>query len=141
MSVDRTVHLTLDDALWIHGEQVRLFGGAPDVRDRALLESALGRLLSGYLADLIEKAAALWEGLTRNHPFVDGNKRVGLACADVFLGLNGWRLDASPEAVSRFILSGLEEGAFSKETLEAWLRGHAKPHRVWAVRPGAASQS
>lgn len=116
-------YLTLDDALYIHTEQLRLFGGAKGVRDLGLIESALLRPQTGYYADLIEQAAALWESLAMNHGFIDGNKRVAFACMDIFLGLNGARLEADPDEVIAFIYHHLEAGSFRKPVLEAWLRG------------------
>lgn len=117
-------YLTLEDALFIHSAQLRLFGGAPGVRDFGLIESALLRPQTGYYADLVEQAAALWESLAMNHGFIDGNKRVAFACTDVFLGLNGARLEAEPDAVITFIYRHLEAGTFRKGVLDAWLRAH-----------------
>jgi death on curing protein len=117
-------YLTLDDALFIHAEQLQLFGGAPGVCDMGLIESVLLRPQTGYYGDLIEQAAALWESLAMNHGFVDGNKRVAFACLDIFLGLNGARLAAKPNAVIAFIYQHLEAGTFRKDVLEAWLRQH-----------------
>jgi death-on-curing protein len=117
-------YLGLDDALYIHAEQLRLFGGASGIRDLGLIESALLRPQTGYYADLIEQAAALWESLAMNHGFVDGNKRVAFACMDIFLGLNGARLEAEPGAVIDFIYHHLEGGTFRKPVLEGWLRAH-----------------
>ncbi len=117
-------YLTLEDALYIHAEQLRLFGGAKGVRDHGLIESALLRPQTGYYADLVEQASALWESLAMNHGFVDGNKRVAFACMDIFLGLNGAALDAEPEAVIAFIYRHLEAGTFRKPVLEEWLRAH-----------------
>lgn len=118
------VYLTAADARFIHAEQLRLFGGAPGIRDPGLLASAVVRPQSGYYADLIEQAAALWESLAMNHPFIDGNKRVAFACTDIFLGLNGARLEAEPDAVIAFIYGHLEAGTFRKQVLEQWLRRH-----------------
>lgn len=59
-----------------------------------------------------------------NHPFIDGNKRVAFACMDIFLGLNGARLEAEPGAVIVFIYGHLEGGTFRKPALEEWLRRH-----------------
>ena len=115
-------YLTLEDALYIHDEQLRLFGGAPGVRDLGLIESALLRPQTGYYADLMEQAAALWESLAMNHGFVDGNKRVAFACLDIFLGLNGARLEAEPDEVIAFIYHHLEAGTFRKDVLDEWLR-------------------
>ena len=118
------VYLTLEDALYIHAELLAAFGGAPGVRDPGLVESALLRPQTGYYADLIEEAAALWESLAMNHGFIDGNKRVAFACLDLFLGLNGLRLDADNESVIAFIYRHLEAGTFAKDVLDTWLRDH-----------------
>jgi death-on-curing protein len=117
-------YLSLDDALYIQAEQLRLFGGAAGVRDHGLIESALLRPQTGYYVDLIEQAAALWESLAMNHGFIDGNKRVAFACMDIFLGLNGAVLKAEPDDVIAFIYRHLEEGTFRKPVLEEWLRAH-----------------
>ena len=117
-------YLTLDDALYIHTEQFRLFGGAKGVRDHGLIKSALLRPQTGYYADLVEQAAALWESLAMNHGFIDGNKRVAFACMDIFLGLNGARLEAEPEDVITFIYRHLDAGTFRKPVFEEWLRVH-----------------
>ena len=113
-------YLTLEDALYIHGEQIRLFGGAEGVRDLGLIVTVLLRPQTGYYADLVEQAAALWESLAMNHGFVDG--RVAFACLDIFLGLNGARLEAEPYQVIAFIYRHLEAGTFHKPVLEEWLR-------------------
>lgn len=118
------VYLSIDDALYIHAEQIRLFGGASGVRDLGLIESALLRPQTGYYRDLVEEAAALWESLAMNHGFVDGNKRVAFACTDVFLELNGHFLNADPDAVIAFIYRHLEAGTFNKPALQAWLGEH-----------------
>ncbi|MCO5156064.1 MAG: type II toxin-antitoxin system death-on-curing family toxin [Aquamicrobium sp.] len=117
-------YLALDDVLYIHAEQLRLFGGAHGVRDHGLIESALLRPQTGYYADLIEQAAALWESLAMNHGFVDGNKRVAFASMDIFLRLNGARLEAVPAEVVAFIYRHLEAGTFRKPVLDEWLRRH-----------------
>lgn len=96
-------YLSLGDVLFIHREQLRLFGGAPGIRDLGLIEAALLRPQTGYYDGIIEEAAALWESLAMNHGFVDGNKRVAFASVDIFLELNGHRIDAEPQAVIDFI--------------------------------------
>lgn len=117
-------YLTLDDALYIHAEQLRVFGGAVGVRDHGLIVSLLLRPQTGYYADVIQQAAALWESLAMNHGFIDGNKRVAFACMDIFLGLNGARLETEPETVIAFIYRHLEAGTFRKAILDEWLRQH-----------------
>lgn len=122
-----TEYITLDEALRIHEILLAEFGGAPGVRDRGLIESALLRPQTGYYSDLIEEAAALWESLAMNHGFVDGNKRVAYACLELFLQLNGADISASNSDIEHFIYSHLEAGTFQKDVLEAWLRSHTIP--------------
>jgi death-on-curing protein len=122
-----TDYVTLDEALRIHEVLLAEFGGAQGVRDMGLLESALLRPQTGYYADLVEEAAALWESLAMNHPFVDGNKRVAYAVLELFLQTNG--LDVVPDnpTVERFIYSNLEAGTFRKDVIEPWLRKNTRP--------------
>ena len=77
-------YLSLDEVLSIHERIIEHFGGPPGVRDLGLLESALFRPRTGYYQDIAEMAAALFESLIMNHPFVDGNKRVAFFATDVF---------------------------------------------------------
>ena len=122
-----TQYLTIEDAFEIHNAQVARFGGASGVRDAGLIEAALLRPQTGYYTDLIEEAAALWESLTMNPGFVDGNKRLGFACTYVFLRLNEVVLTAAPDEVEAFILGSLETGTFTKDNLDAWLRANTQP--------------
>ena len=121
------VYLTLDDVLWIHSEQLRLFGGAQGVRDEGLILSALLRPQTGYYADLIEEAAALWESLTMNHGFIDGNKRVAFASTILFLQANGVEPTGTEEAWLNFIYGHLDAGTFRKPVMEDWLHEHTQP--------------
>jgi death-on-curing protein len=121
------IYLTLDDVLWIHEEQLRLYGGAAGVRDKGLILSALLRPQSGYYADLIEEAAALWESLAMNHGFVDGNKRVAFAGTILFLEANGASPTGTEEEWIAFIYDNLEAGTFRKDALEDWLNQHGEP--------------
>lgn len=114
--------LDMEDVLELHRAQLARFGGAAGIRDAGLIEAALARPQSGYYGDLIEEAAALWESLTMNHGFVDGNKRVGFAAVYVFLRVNGITIKADADVTLRFILDALESGSFRKEVLESWLR-------------------
>lgn len=117
-----TLHLTRDEVLSVHLALVARFGGMQGVRDLGLLESALHRPVTGYYRDLVESAAALFESLLMNHPFVDGNKRVAFFATDVFLRLNGWRIVVQPEDAHRHLIDLLERGECNLETLDAWLR-------------------
>lgn len=121
------VYLTLDEALRIHQRLLEAFGGAAGVRDLGLIESALLRPQTGYYADLIEEAAALWESLAMNHGFVDGNKRVAYACTELFLQLNGFDIVPGNKTIEKFIYSHLEAGTFRKDVIEPWLRHNTSP--------------
>ena len=94
--------------------------------DHGLLESALYRPQTGYYADLIEEAAALWESLVQNHPFIDGNKRTAFAAAYTFLAINGAVLTADSGAAYGFISGLYEQGTFSFDDLVSWLRINVK---------------
>lgn len=122
-----TEYLTLDEALRIHEVLIDAFGGAAGVRDMGLLESALLRPQTGYYGDLIEEAAALWESLAMNHPFVDGNKRVAYAATELFLQLNGLDIAPGNRTIETFIYRHLEAGTFNKDVLDAWLRKNTGP--------------
>jgi len=122
-----TLYLTLEDALHLHREQIAHYGGAAGVRDEGLILSVLLRPQTGYYADLVEEAAALWESLAMNHGFIDGNKRVAFASLLVFLQVNGLTLTAEPDDVIAFIYGQLESGKFRKDVLDAWLRENTGP--------------
>lgn len=99
-----TLFLALDDVLAIHGRQVQRYGGAHGLRDVGLLQSALGLPQASFAGELLHgsvatQAAAYLFHIVSNHAFVDGNKRVGLAAALVFLRLNGHRLAATEDEV------------------------------------------
>src|SRR6266481_4507855 len=112
-----TDYLTLPEVLAMHADQIERYGGAQGVRDHGLLESALYRPQTGYYADLIEEAAAMWESLAQNPPFVDGNKRTAFAATYTFLAIHGIRLTADAEATYQFISVLYEAGRFSFENL------------------------
>jgi len=120
-----TDYLTVADILAIHEDQIERYGGSHGVRDMGALESALFRPQTGYYADLIEEAAALWESLAQNHPFIDGNKRVAFAGTYVFLAANGLTIEADPLEAYDFINGLYERQDFRFEHLVVWLRTHA----------------
>lgn len=122
-----TVHyLTLDEVLSIHADQVACYGGSSGVRDHGQLQSALFRPQSGYYADVIAEAAALWESLSQNHPFVDGNKRTAFASMYSFLGINGFELEAEWDTAAQFVLELYESHNMTFTNLEAWLRQNTR---------------
>jgi death on curing protein len=120
--------LDLDVVLDFHAEQLALFGGAEGIRDRGLLESALARPVNKFAygeTEVSALAAAYGFGIARNHPFFDGNKRAALAAMIVFLGLNGFDLDAPQEAATAIILS-LAAGEITEDILTRWITDHIK---------------
>jgi death-on-curing protein len=117
-----TDYLTIIEVLAIHHDQIERYGGAHGVRDFGLLEAALYRPQTGYYEDVIEEAAALWESLAMNHPFVDGNKRVAVAAMITFLAINGYAIKPDSREIYRLIIENLEGRSFSYDRLAAWLR-------------------
>ena len=120
-------YLTLADVLDIHADQIAVYGGAPGLRDPGQLEAALFRPQSGYYADVIAEAAALWESLSQNHPFVDGNKRTAFAATFTFLAINGVNLTADADEVWPFVSRLYDRNEFAFNALDAWLRDRTEP--------------
>jgi death-on-curing protein len=81
---------------------------------------------SGYYQDIIQEAAALWESLSQNHPFVDGNKRVAVTVTAAFLKVNGYLLLFDDLEAFSFLIGLYESGAMQFVELDKWLRVHAK---------------
>lgn len=122
--------LDVGDVLQIHADQLERYGGPSGVRDLGLLESAVsmprashaGEFLHG---DLFAMAAAYLFHITRNHPFLDGNKRTGAASALVLLDLHGIEMTASDDALHDLVI-GVATGTVSKETVAHFLRVHSR---------------
>ena len=121
--------LTIEELLESHQEQIRNYGGTQGIRDLGLLESAVaqpaasfdGRLLH---ADVFEIAAAYLFHIVQNHPFIDGNKRVGLEAALLFLELNGNSLEAPDEKLLKLVLD-VAQGQRLKPEIAEFFRTHA----------------
>jgi death-on-curing protein len=118
--------LTLEEVLDIHAMQLGRFGGGEGIRDRGLLESALAQPAATFGGqfiheDLFAMAAAYLFHIVRNHPFVDGNKRVGLLSALVFLDLNGIALEHGSEALYELTMA-VAEGRVDKAYVNTELR-------------------
>jgi len=121
-----TLYLSLDQVLQIHEAQIERFGGATGLRDPGALESAVARPAMTFggedlYPDVPSKAAALMHSLVMNHAFVDGNKRVGVTAAELFLRLNGYRLDASDPELEELTLT-VAKGELDAEALAIWFR-------------------
>jgi death-on-curing protein len=120
--------LTLSEVIHLHRLIVSSSGGAGGIRDLGALESAVAQPHASFggrdlCASLIEKAAALSFSLVRNHPFLDGNKRVGHAVLETLLVLNGFELAASVSEQEQVFLS-LAAGSLSREAFVHWLEAH-----------------
>ena len=123
------VWIDLAVILAVHEEQLAEHGGAAGIRDQGLLESAMSRPrnLAHYgEPDVAELATAYAFGLARNHPFIDGNKRSAFVAAELFLALNGWRLQADDAACVMAMLA-LASGDTDEPTFAIWLRERIDP--------------
>ncbi|MGB1800693.1 MAG: type II toxin-antitoxin system death-on-curing family toxin [Gammaproteobacteria bacterium] len=107
----------------MHTVLMQRYGGATGIRDMGALEAALYRPQSGYYENIIQEAAALLESLAINHPFIDGNKRIAFAAMDVFLRINGYRLNQKPDEIYNQMMQLFNEKQFDVEHLEVWLKG------------------
>jgi death-on-curing protein len=122
-----TEYVTTADALFFHKQLIERYGGATGIRDAGALESALLRPQTGYYDTVIHEAAALFESLVQNHPFVDGNKRVAFAVVDVFLRINGYSIIADSRAIYEFMMRLFEARKFDLEHLVPWLQENVRP--------------
>ena len=121
-----TCYLTLAEVVAMHADLIERYGGTPGLRDPGLLDAALYRPQSGYYQDIVEEAAALWESLDQNHPFIDGNKRAAFAAAHAFLFVNGLTVVAEPLRAFAFLDDLRARGEFDFARLDAWLREHTR---------------
>ena len=118
-------YLTAKQIMFIHSRLIKETGGSQGVHDLSALLSAAGRPQSSFddedlYPDLYSKAAALLDSLIRNHPFVDGNKRTGMAAAALFLRRNGYILKATNAELVRGAL-GVAQSQLDLEQIAAWL--------------------
>ena len=121
-------YLTLEEVLELHRLALEQSGGLAGLRDLGGLDSALSQPQmafggQGLYPSLGEKAAALGFSLVCNHPFVDGNKRVGHAATETLLVLNGWELAAGVDEQEQVIL-GVAAGTLKRDEFTAWVRSH-----------------
>ena len=117
-------------ALAIHDEQLAEHGGLPGVRDITLVQSALFRpknLFAYGNPDLAELSASYAFGISRNHGFLDGNKRTAFVVALVFLLDHGYELTASDEEAVAEMLA-VADGEISESELATWFRSHSRPY-------------
>lgn len=120
--------LSIDDVLESHAEQIATYGGSDGIRDIGLLQSAVAQpeaTFGGQFlhADLFEMAAAYLFHIVQNHPFVDGNKRVGLEAALLFLEINDLPIDTTDEALVGLVLQ-TAQGQATKQQIAEFFRTH-----------------
>lgn len=120
------LYLSVEQILLLHETGIEMFGGSAGLRDRGALESAVARPTMTFggedlYADEASKAAALLHSLVMNHAFVDGNKRVGIAAAELFLRLNGYRLAGDDSELEELTMT-VARGEIDAEALAIWFR-------------------
>jgi len=118
----KVYYLTVADLLTMHSVSIKLHDGSSGIRDLGALEAAIYRPQTGYYDDLIAEAAALFESLAVNHPFIDGNKRVAFAATDTFLRVNGYKINANSAVIYKKMMELFDNKSFRFEKLEPWLR-------------------
>jgi len=122
------IYLTVEQILFLHARLVAETGGSHGVRELGSLLSAVARPQASFddqdlYPDLFTKAAALMDSLIRNHPFLDGNKRTGIAAAALFLRINGYRLNATNDELEKFAL-GVAQSRHELAEIATWLHAH-----------------
>lgn len=126
-------YLTVSEVLDIHRQVVQQSGGSHGVRDLGAIESAVAQPQMTFsekelYPTIVEKASALGFSFIQNHPFVDGNKRIGHAAMETFLILNGYQIVASVDEQEQIILQ-VAASKVSREAFTDWLRAHIEPLR------------
>lgn len=120
------LYLSVEQILLLHETGIEMFGGSAGLRDRGALESAVARPTMTFggedlYPDEASKAAALLHSLVMNHAFVDGNKRVGIAAAELFLRLNGYRLAGDDSELEELTMT-VARGEIDAEAIAIWFR-------------------
>ncbi len=124
------IYLTAEQNLFLHARLVAETGGGHGVHDLSSLLSAVGRPQASYdgvdlYPDLFSKAGALLDSLIRNHAFLDGNERTGIAAAFLFLRINGYWLEATNSELEKFTLA-VAQSKHTTDEIASWLRAHAR---------------
>jgi death-on-curing protein len=121
---------TVPEVLELHRRLILVSGGSHGLRDRGALESSVAQPQQTFGGDdlyptIASKAAALGFSLIQNHPFIDGNKRIGHAALEVMLLLNGFELDADVDEQEKVILA-VASGAMSRDEFLSWVEQHMR---------------
>lgn len=120
--------------IYLYQQLIAQSGGSLGLRDDGLLESAVQRPQASFggqdlYPDLFSKTAALGHALIHNHPFVDGNKRIGYEAMRLMLRLNGFDVHASIETAFDFVM-GVARSALTEQAIADWLKRHSRPYRT-----------
>lgn len=129
MSEERAV--TVEDVVWIHSAAIARYGGASGIRDAGSLEAAVARPRTSFAGEEMfpspfAKAAALMESVIQRHPFVDGNKRTGMASAVYLLRTHGFRLTGAPNAQLVELALDVASHRMDTDELVRWFEDHAE---------------
>jgi death-on-curing protein len=124
------IFLGLEEILEIHADQIKRYGGAREIRDLNLIQSALAMPMAGFGGqylhhDIFEMAAAYLFHIVQNHPFIDGNKRTGGVSAIVFLYMNGVPLESDQDSFESMVRS-VAQGKLKKADVAEFFRKHTK---------------
>ena len=123
-------YLTLKEVLDLHRAVIERWGGASEIRDFGMLESAVAQPQMTFAGEdlypgLEDKACALGFSLIRNHPFVDGNKRAGYAAMETFLVMHGYEIETSVDDAEEIVLA-VAAGTANRDHLLSWLKKHVR---------------
>jgi death on curing protein len=122
-----TEYLTVAEVYRMQHRLIEMFGDLHGVRDKAAIEAAVFRPQTGYYNSVGEEAAALMESLGNNHGFLDGNKRIAITAADVFLRRNGFYIEVEGLDGHAFIVGSMERQEFRFAQILDWIRRSLKP--------------
>ena len=119
--------------IYLYEQIIRVSGGSLGLRDEGMLESAVYRPQASFggqdlYPDLFSKAAAMGHSIIGNHPFVDGNKRVGFEAMRLMLRLNGYDVRTSEESKYEFVVK-IAEGRLTEQAIADWLKRHSRPYK------------
>jgi death-on-curing protein len=124
------IFLKKESVLKIHAKQIELFGGSLGIREIGLLESAIAMPNASFGGDFLHEniflmAAAYLFHISKNHPFVDGNKRTAFVCMDVFLRINGYKLKSDTKSLEKLVIDTVT-GKLSKNDIADFLRKNSR---------------
>lgn len=129
--MDSAIFLSKKQVLLLHYAVIEKYGGSHGMRDEGLLDSALGMAKSGFGNEyfhksIFNKATAYLYHLVKNHPFTDGNKRIGFACMDMFLSANGYTLKNEKNSeIYEFIIKVATDKSLSKEQISLFIENNS----------------